>query len=61
MRDRLRKHVNFESVGNDDSSGFSLDKFKNSLELSFASLSVELVKADVGGYTIKPFLTITRK
>ena len=35
---------------------FSLDKFKDSPELSFAYLSVELVKADVG---IKPFLTIT--
>ncbi len=58
MRDRLRNHVNSGSVGNDS---FSLDKFKDSPELSFASLSVELVKADVGGNIIKSFLAITRK
>ena len=54
-----RKHFNSGSAGNDS---FSLDKFEDhitSLELSFTSLSVELVRADIGGNIIKPFLTIT--
>ena len=59
MRDRSRKPLNSGIAGN---ASFSLDKFEDhitSLELSFTSLSVELVKADVGGNITKPFLSIT--
>ena len=49
------------SVGCDSFSLAKLEDHITSLELSFTSFSVELVKVNVEGNVIKPFLTITRK